>query len=58
MGFTFEACQAIGVAREGLGQDLDRDVAAERGVAGAIHLAHAPRPETAGDLECPDARPG
>ena len=35
-----EARQALGVAREELRQDLQRDVAIEFGVAGAIDLAH------------------
>ena len=55
---ALETRQAIRVERERLGQHLDRDLASERRVAGAIHLTHAARPEKAGDLECPDARPG
>ena len=38
--FALEARQALGVVRERVGQDLDRDVASELRVAGAIHLAH------------------
>ena len=38
------------------GKDLQRDVAAEFGVAGAIDLAHAPCAERAGKLECADTR--
>ena len=55
--FAFEAGEAIGIACEGVRQDLDGDVAAERGIASAIDLAHTPRPETAGDLERSYARP-
>ena len=39
--FALEARQAVGVGRERLGQDLDRDVAIELRVARAIDLAHA-----------------
>ena len=48
--FTLEARQAIGIGREQLGQHLDRDVAVETRVAGAIDLAHAARAEHTGDL--------
>ena len=57
MGFALETSQAIRVECERLGQHLDRDLASERRVAGPIHLTHAARPEKAGDLEGPDARP-
>ena len=36
-----EPSQAAGVSRKELGQDLQRNVAIESGVAGAIDLAHA-----------------
>ncbi|MCX6545199.1 MAG: hypothetical protein NTV05_12425 [Acidobacteria bacterium] len=36
-----DACQAAGVARELGRQRLDRDVAAELAVVGAVHLAHS-----------------
>ena len=39
--FAREPREPFGVAREELGQDLDRDVAIQLRVAGAIHLAHA-----------------
>ena len=48
--FTFESRQALWIGREGLGQDLDGDVAPEVGIARAIHLAHATRAEQADDL--------
>jgi hypothetical protein len=38
---ALEARQAFGVEREGLRQDFDRDLAAERRIAGAIYLTHA-----------------
>src|SRR5262249_29181597 len=40
-----EALQALVVCGRILGQDLDRDVAGEAGVAGTIDLAHPSRPE-------------
>ena len=40
-----EAAQALGVGGERGGQHLDRDVAAEPRVAGAVDLAHAARAE-------------
>ena len=36
-----EPRQPVGVAREGVGQDLERDVTIELGVAGAVDLAHS-----------------
>ena len=38
--FPFEACQPIGIVRERRRQDLDRDVAPQARIAGAIHVAH------------------
>ncbi|MEE2638584.1 MAG: hypothetical protein VYE68_15285 [Acidobacteriota bacterium] len=35
-----QARQSIGVAGEGLGQRLERDVTVQRGIAGAIHPSH------------------
>ena len=48
--FALEALQAVAVVGERRGQQLDRHLAAEAGVAGAIHLAHAPGPERAENL--------
>ena len=39
--FALEPRQAIGVARKGVGQDLQRNVAIELRVAGAVDLSHA-----------------
>jgi hypothetical protein len=47
---SLEAGHALGVGGKGGGQQLDRDVAIERRVAGAIDLAHAACPERAEDL--------
>ena len=38
--FALEARQAIGIVRERIGQNLDRDLATERRVRRAIDLAH------------------
>ena len=38
---SLESSQTFGVVGEGVGQDLQRDVAMQLGVAGAIDLAHA-----------------
>ena len=48
--FACESCQAIGVTREGVGQDLQRDVAIELQVTGAIDLSHTPFAKERGDL--------
>ncbi len=39
--FALEAPQSFGIVGEGVGENLDGDVAAQARVAGAIHLAHA-----------------
>ena len=48
--FSRKTRQAIGVARERVRQDLQRDVAIEPGVSRAIHLAHAAGADGAGDF--------
>jgi hypothetical protein len=50
LGFTLEAREAVGVVRERLGQNLDRDVAIQLRVAGAEDLAHAAFADRRGDL--------
>jgi hypothetical protein len=52
---ALEAGEPFGVVRDVVGEDLDRDLAAEPGVARAIDLTHAAGAETAGDLEVPQA---
>ena len=42
-GFLLEPSESIAIARERLGQDFDRHVAAEPSIASAIHLAHTSR---------------
>ncbi len=49
--FLLEACEPVGLLRELRRQHLDRDLAPELGVERAVHLAHAPGPEKAEDLE-------
>ena len=41
LGFALEPCQPVGIGGECLGEDLDGDLAAQRGVGGAPHLSHA-----------------
>ena len=55
---ALEACTHLGVGREMLRQHLDRDVAAEAGVGGTEHLAHAARAERSGDLVRAEAGAG
>ena len=45
LGFPVETCEAFGISCDRLGQHLDRHVAIQIRVAGAIHLAHAAGPE-------------
>ena len=42
-GLAVEAGEALGVGGEGLGQQLERDLAPEPRVGRAVHLAHARR---------------
>ena len=49
-GLAFEAGASVGIGQPEIGQDLERDVAAERRVAGPIDQAHAARAEQSGDL--------
>jgi hypothetical protein len=48
--FTTEPRDTIGIAGKYLRQDLDRDVAAQRRVAGPIHFAHPAGPDGADDF--------
>ena len=51
-----EARDTIRVGGEGVRQDLDRDVATERGIPRAIHLAHPAGAESGHDLVGAEAR--
>jgi len=48
--FAREAHHAVGIGRERVGEDLDRDLAIEPRVTRAIHLAHPSRAERAHDF--------
>ena len=48
--FALKPREPLGIGRERVGQDLQRDVATELRVARAIHLAHPARAEQADDL--------
>ncbi len=47
---ALEARASVGIGQPEIGQDLERDLAAERRVAGPIDQAHAARAEQSGDL--------
>jgi hypothetical protein len=53
--FACEPCEAIGILRKGVGQDLQRHVAIELRVAGPIHLPHAAFADLRGDFVDADA---
>ena len=55
---ALEAGQPIGIGGEGLGKQLDRDVAAELRVRGPVHLAHPPGAEGRNDLVGPEPGAG
>jgi hypothetical protein len=56
-GLPLEAHERVGRVREWVGITLDRDLAAEAGVAGAIDLAHPARAERLDDLVSPSLCP-
>ncbi len=49
-GLALEAGQAVGIARDLLGQDLDGHVPVQRGVAGQVHHPHPAAAHLAPDL--------
>ena len=53
-----EAAQAVRILREGGGQHLDRDLAPEARVLGAVHLAHSPGADLAEDFVGTELRAG
>ncbi len=57
-GFALEARQPVSVVRERLGEDLDRHIAPELGVARAIDLAHATRTDLGDNFIRAKTRPG
>ncbi len=52
--FPLEPGQSLWVGGKRLGQHLQRDIAVERGIAGAIHLTRATFAELGGDFVRPD----
>jgi hypothetical protein len=54
LGLALEAGHAFAVAQERRGQDFQRDVTLERGVAGFVHLAHPALPEQGYDFVVPE----
>ena len=49
LGFKLEPRQPVGVVCEGVRQNLQGHIAAELGIGGAIHLAHAAFADLGGD---------
>ena len=56
--FALEACEAIGIERERIGDDLQRDVASQFRIARPIHFAHAAGPKGGEDLVRAEADAG
>jgi len=50
LGFALESLPRVRVHGQSLGEDLDRDLAVEPGVLGAIDLSHASGPQDREDL--------
>ena len=57
-GLALEARQPLGIVRERLGQDLDRDIAPKFRVTRAIDLAHAARTDLGDNFIRAKTRPG
>jgi hypothetical protein len=55
---ALEAAQAVGGMSEPTGQDLDRHISAQSGIARAVDLPHAPGPEQFHDLIRTDSGAG
>ena len=58
LGFPLKAREPLGVLGERIGQDLDRHLAAEAGVCGAIDRAHPALADLRGDVIDAEARAG
>ena len=54
LGFPLEAKHAFGIPQEGFGQDLEGNIALERGIVCAIDLAHAALAERGQDFVMPE----
>ena len=48
MRFALKAGQPLGIARERFGQDLERHLALQAGIARAIHFTHSARTDLGG----------
>src|SRR5262245_28195395 len=48
--FALESCEPVGIKRECVGENLERDVAIQFGIARAIHLAHSARTDGSENL--------
>ncbi len=55
---ALESRQAIGIGGNRIGQDLERDIAVQFGIAGAIHLAHSAGADATTISNGPDASLG
>ncbi len=58
LGFTLEARKSLRIVREGVWQDLDRDLPAKVRVGGAVDFAHAAFPNQGDDFIGPRRAPG
>ncbi len=58
LGLALEAGEALGILRQLCREDLDRDLAAELRVSGAVHLAHPSGAEGGDDLVGAELHPG
>jgi hypothetical protein len=58
LGFALKPRQAVGIRGEQIWQDLQRNVAIEPAVAGAIDLAHATRTDLGDNFIGAKTRPG
>jgi hypothetical protein len=57
-GFLLEALEPMGILRDLLGQDLDRNLATETAVSRSVDLTHPPGPERPEDLIAAEACSG
>jgi hypothetical protein len=56
--FALEARQRVGIVRQVLRQDLDRDVATEPRIARPVHLTHSPGADRSSDFVRAEAGTG
>ena len=55
LGLPLEPGEPVGVSGEGVGEDLQRDLAVKLGVGGLPHLSHAPLADESGHVVVPEA---